>query len=51
MSRDKQYKLELSADEIRAMLDITTDKLVAFLDNIAEPTHFDIEKSKQLALH
>jgi len=42
-------KLEPSAEEIREMLEITTDRIIDHLDNLANPAAFDLEKSREQA--
>ena len=42
-------KLDPTAEEIRQMLQLTTEKIIDFLDDIAKPVSFDIEEVRQEA--
>lgn len=46
-----EYKLEPSEGEIRQILELTTEKLIAFLDNVANPVVYDVDKARQDAIH
>ncbi len=50
MADIQHFKLEPDSDEIREMLHITSEKIISFLENIADPEYFDSEESKQIAL-
>ena len=43
------YKLEPTAAEIRQMLDITTDKIITYLQNIDQAVIFDMEEARAQA--
>jgi aromatic-L-amino-acid decarboxylase len=40
------YKLEPTSAEVQAMMDLTTKKIIAFLDNIATPLEVDLDKAR-----
>jgi len=50
MNTNNINKLDPGSEEIQQMVELVTEKIIDFMENLDEPVLFDIEKSKQQAL-
>jgi len=47
MNTNNINKLDPGSEEIQQMVELVTEKIIDFMENLDEPVLFDIEKSKQ----